>query len=114
MERRLLAWAAWLTGGRSSAGYPVKNVLHPSWMPPAGGRTPTMVATLATTMAPERQVHAAVMSMSQRLQDTLAAVYVLRASADEQVSILGCQASTVRARVAAAKAMLAQMLRTAG
>lgn len=110
MERRLLAWAAWLTGGRSSAGYPTKNVLHQSWLPPAAGQLPAMVSVQAQPTAQERQVHAALGQLSVRLQNTVVVVYVMRAAPDEQARLLECQASTVRARVGEAKAALSLAL----
>lgn len=111
MERRLLAWAAWLTGGRCGAGYPTKNVLHQSWLPPAAGQVPSMASVQAQPTVQERQVHAAVQRMSVRLQNTLVSVYLMRASPTEQARMLDCQASTVRARVCEAKVMLARLLR---
>ena len=110
MERRLQAWAAWLTGGRGAAGYPAKNVLHPSWLPPAAGQLPSMITVHAQPTVRERQVHAVVECMSVRLQNTLVAVYLMRASPAEQAVLLECQPSTVRARLADAKAKLAKML----
>lgn len=111
MQQRLLAWAAWLTGGRTSAGYPTKNVLHQSWLPPAAGQLPAMVSAPARPTLQERQVHAAVERMGMRLQNTLAVVYLMRAAPAEQARLLECQASTVRARVAEAKTSLSRLLR---
>lgn len=111
MQRRLLAWAAWLAGGRNSAGYPTKNVLHQSWLPPSAGQLPAMVSVRARPTVKESQVHAAVERMGLRLQNTLVVVYLMRAAPAEQARLLECQASTVRARVAQAKALLASMLR---
>ena len=111
MQYRLLAWAAWLKGGSTAAGYPTKNVLHQSWMPPAPGQTPSMRATGGGSTAQERAMHGIIGTLSLRLQNTLVVVYVMRASSDEQVRLLECQASTVRARIGEAKSLLAQLMR---
>ena len=106
---RLVAWAAWLTsGGSGGEGYPTKSVLHSSWLPPTPGKTPTMASS---TGRRERALHQMISAeLSVRLQNTLVAVYVMRASPAEQVVLLECQASTVRARVSEAKALLARAL----
>ena len=111
LHQRLLAWAAWLTGGGSGAGYPTKSVLHSSWLPPAPGSTPTMKTTPAGSTAPQRELHAIIsQALSVRLQNTLAVVYLMRASAEEQAALLECQPSTVRARVGEAKRLIALAL----
>lgn len=109
MEQRLLAWAAWLKGGRDSAGYPTKSVLHQSWMPPAPGQTPTMRSAPGGSDALQRQTHDDIQALSVRLQNTLVVVYLDRATVSEQVYRLDCQPSTVRARVVEAKRLLARM-----
>ena len=109
MEQRLLAWAAWLKGGRTSAGYPTKSVLHQSWMPPAPGQTPTLRSVPSGSDAQQQQTHLDIQALSVRLQNTLVVVYLDRAKPDEQVYRLDCQASTVRARVLEAKRLLARM-----
>ena len=111
MQGRLVAWAAWLTSGGSGEGYPTKSVLHSSWLPPTPGQTPTMVSSTGTTGRRERALHQLITAeLSVRLQNTLVVVYVMRASPAEQVVLLECQASTVRARVSEAKALLARAL----
>lgn len=107
IERRLQEWAHWLSGGRS-AGYPVTNVLHQSWLPPSPGQLPTM-QTGGRNTSRERALHAAILALSMRLQNTLAVVYVYRLTATEQAMRLGCAASTVRARVLEAKRLLSMM-----
>ena len=112
LQARLYAWAAWLTGGGSGSGYPTKNVLHESWMPPAPGQTPTMTSGGASTRQ-ERELHGIITTaLSLRLQNTLVVVYVMRAKADEQVLRLDCQASTVRARISEAKAIISLALQS--
>jgi DNA-directed RNA polymerase specialized sigma24 family protein len=110
MEQRLQAWAAWKQGGGVSSGYPTKSVLHESWCPPTGGQRPAMRVAVAGGDRRERAIDRAVVGLSIRLQDTLVVVYLMRAKPGEQVARLGCQASTVRARVVEAKRLLALAL----
>ena len=111
IQNRLQAWAAWLTGGGSGAGYPTKSVLHESWLPPTPGQTPSMRTDGGGSTRQERELHAIIASaLSVRLQNTLVVVYVMRAKPDEQVMRLDCQQSTVRARVSEAKAIIGKAL----
>lgn len=110
METRLQAWAAWMTGGKCDAGYPCTNVLHPSWMPPAPGQTPTLKSVPQGAGRMERELHQAIQTLSIRLQNTLVVVYLMRAGTAERVTLLDCQESTVRARVAEAKARIARKM----
>lgn len=102
IEAKLQAWAAWRRSGGAADGYPRKSVLHPSWSPPAPGQLPSMPMPRRDSGI-EGLMDEAVASLSVRLQDTLTAVYIMRAPVVEQVALLGCQESTVRARVADAK-----------
>jgi len=111
IQGRLLAWAAWLTGGGSAAGYPTKSVLHESWLPPTPGQTPTMRTDGGGSSRQERELHRIINSaLSVRLQNTLVVVYLMRAKPDEQVMRLDCQPSTVRARISEAKAIIGKCL----
>ena len=110
MERRLQAWACWRQGGGRVDGYPTKSVLHASWSPPSAGMTPSMQVVHARSCRDERALDRAISGLSVRLQDTLVAVYLMRAQVAEQVALLQCQASTVRARVGEAKRLLGLML----
>ena len=110
LQQRLLSWAAWLTSGGSSVGYPTKSVLHESWLPPTAGATPTMVVAPASSNAPHRELHAIIEALSLKLQNTLVVVYLMRAKPAEQVALLECQASTVRARVTEAKRLIGMAL----
>jgi len=104
---RLQAWAAWLTGGGNAAGYPTKNVLHESWLPPTPGQTPTMTTSTGAADRQERALHHQIKGFSLRLQNTLVVVYVMRARPAEQARLLECQQSTVRARLAEARRLIA-------
>jgi DNA-directed RNA polymerase specialized sigma24 family protein len=111
LHGRLQAWANWLTAGGSGEGYPTKSVLHSSWLPPAPGMTATMRTSVGDGGRRERALHQAISQvLSVRLQNTLVVVYVMPASAAEQATLLDCQASTVRARVREAKALIARAL----
>jgi hypothetical protein len=111
IEARLWAWSAWLTGGgRQAVGYPVKSVLHESWMPPTPGQTPTMASSVQSSDRREREMHLIIEAMSLTLQNTLVAVYVMRASVAEQERIFERQHSTIRARVERAKGMINRAL----
>jgi len=107
LEARLQEWARWLAGG-VSVGYPVTNVLHESWMPPAPGQLPTLHTGGRSTRR-ERAMHEAIRALSMRLQNTLVVAYVYRLTASEQAMRLGCAESTVRARVGEAKRLLSLM-----
>lgn len=112
VERRLLEWSAWLKGGKTGGGYPVTNVLHESWLPPAPGQMPTMQHGGHST-ARERELHGLVKLLSVRLQNTLVVVYLMRASPAEQAERLGCQPVTVRSRVGESKRELWRLLNRA-
>lgn len=109
MEQHLLSWGSWLQGGKRGHGYPVTNVLHQSWLPPTPGMTPTMCTTAGSDRI-ERAIHRAVQGMSIRMQNTLVAVYVMRAPAADWPDILECADGTVRQRIAIAKRLLVRAL----
>lgn len=109
MEERLREWAAWLTSGGSGDGYASMSVIHPDWMPPSPGTTPTLKVGKASAVR-ERALHAAVLQLSRRLQATLLVHYVKRMSVADQAAALECAEATVHQRVRAAKVRLAGML----
>lgn len=104
IEALLIEWAQWLTVGDGS-GYATMSVLHVDWSPPAPGATPSL-----KVYRPQRaaQLHAQILQLSQRLQDTLAVHYVMRLPVAEQARRLECAESTVHSRVQFAKRMLTQ------
>ena len=106
VDRRLREWAQWLTVGDGS-GYSAMSPLHPEWQPPTPGTMPTMkVSAPSTARATDRAVRA----LSARLQDTLALYYCTNLPLADQAARLGCQASTVDARIRSAHAQLAGVL----
>ena len=109
MELRLLEWGVWMTRGRRADGYPMTNVLHPSWQPPAPGQTPTLCTSTSSDRR-EREIHHCVGLLSDRMRATMVAVYVKRFDTAGQCVALSCQASTVRVRVMQAKRLLAGLL----
>lgn len=111
IERRLCAWAAWFNGGGAcEGGWPVKNILHPSWLPPAGGSTP-MPAPSQRGDADERQMHRAIGMLSGTTIATIVVHYAKRWPLDRQAEELGCSASAIGMRVDRAHERLAQILR---
>lgn len=98
MEQRLLRWAEWVKTGDGS-GYPVKSVLHEDWSPPSPGITPTMKVSPANDA---RSTHRLVSRLSERLQHTLWAHYVMRMSDVQAGEVLECMPDTVQARIEAA------------
>lgn len=113
METRLREWAAWLTSGGSGDGYAAMSVIHPDWMPPSPGTTPTMKVSGRSTQR-EKALHAAVLQLSRRLQSTLLVHYCKRMSVADQAAMLECAEATVHMRVREAKRMLAATLRADG
>lgn len=101
---RLVEWSAWVTVGDAS-GYARTNCLHESWAP-GRGQLSTAVQRI-TTHAREREIDAHVRKLSTRLQDTLAVHYCKRLPVTAQAEVLGCQPSTVHARVREARRAIA-------
>ena len=108
MEQRLQAWAHWLTLGGNGDGYAAMSVLHPEWMPPTPGTTPNL--KVGTSDAYHRATHAAVVTLSRRLQATLLVHYCKRLSVADQAQLLECGLATVHSRVREAKRQLAVAL----
>lgn len=113
METRLREWAAWLTSSGDGAGYAAMSVIHPDWMPPSKGTTPSLRVGPSNPQR-ERLLHAAVLQLSRRLQATLLVYYCKRLSLAEQAVMLECAEPTVHARVREAKRLLAIALRAEG
>lgn len=111
IERRLCAWAAWFNGGGAcEGGWPMKNILHPSWLPPSGGSTPTP-ATVRRGDADEREMHDAIGVLSANAIATIVVHYCKRWPLERQAEALGCSPSSIGMRVDRAHQRLAQILR---
>jgi DNA-directed RNA polymerase specialized sigma24 family protein len=110
MERRLREWGSWLANGTRTGGFPTKNVLHESWMPPAPGSRPTL-AVGGRDDGSERELHGLIGQLSIRAANTLIVVYVLKLRAAEQAIRLECRESTIRARVLQAKRRLLRQIK---
>ena len=89
------------------SGYPAMSVIHPMWQPPTPGTTPTMKVASASDVA---RTHAAIGRLSDRLQATLVAHYILRWPMEEQAAVLECEPATVYARVERAHVELRRVL----
>lgn len=106
---RLLSWAQWVTTGGAAVGYPVKSVLHESWMPPARGSTPTMRAAAGSDKR-ERDTHSAIGRLSLKLRNVVVVHYVQKLTVDDQASMLNISAGTLHARVRRAREMIHVLL----
>lgn len=98
IEARLQEWGAWFnTGGALQGAWPKKNILHPSWLPPCGGGTPTpAVATRQDTR--ERTVHMAIGCLSDKLIACVVLRYAKRMSAQQQATELQCSVQAIDTR----------------
>lgn len=108
VEQLLLRWAEVVTSGSDGSGYPTKNVLDPTWSPPAPGQLPTLKT--AVSRGGVRRTHEAVAQLSMRGRNTLVVHYCLRLPIAEQAARLECSERTVHARVEAAHQALAALL----
>ncbi len=95
IEARLQRWAQWVQVGDGS-GYPVTSVLHPSWMPPSPGVTPTLKVAAGSDV---RETHRAVGRLPIKLANAVLVHYVIKGSIAEQAVRLECEEVTVHARV---------------
>lgn len=101
VERRLQAWAAWFNaGGAASAngGWPVKNILHPSWLPPTGGGAPA-VPCAGRGDHQERETHQALGLLTDKLLAAVVVHYCKRWPLAQQARELACSETTVAMRV---------------
>lgn len=107
VDRRLWLWAEALKVGDGN-GYPAKNTLHEDWSPPGPGITPTM--KVCAVGADVRTMTAAVRELSQTVQATLVAHYLLRMAVVDIAAMMECKPDTVHARIEAAHRALAARL----
>lgn len=105
MERELLAWGAFRAGGGCGDGYPAMSVIHPNWQPPAKGM-PAKLPMPGRSTAAERALDARIGGLSVKMRDALFVRYVKRLALADQAQALGCEQSTVVARITAAKRSL--------
>jgi hypothetical protein len=111
VEKRLVEWAAWFNAGGSSCdgGWPVKNILHASWLPPSGGATPCLPAGRRADTR-EREMHRAIGLLSDRMIAALVVHYCKRWSLADQAEALACSEAAVSGRIARAHQHLAVRL----
>lgn len=110
LQQRLSEWGAWFNaGGESAVGFPRKNILHPTWMPPAGGRLPEMMVTVCSS-ARERQVHQMVGGLSDKLIVCIVGKYARRMTSAQMALELCCTSSAIDGRIGRAHDQLRAML----
>ncbi len=110
VEARLVEWAAWFNAGGCSAGaWPKKNILHPSWMPPCGGWSAAVVSG-ARPSTRERQVHAAIGKLTDKLIVCIVLRYCKRMTAAEQAKHLQCTEPAIEGRLKRARDCLSTLL----
>lgn len=111
VDKRLVEWAAWFNAGGVTVdgGWPVKNILHPSWLPPSGGASPSLPAGRRADTR-EREVHRALAELSDKLIAAVVVHYVKRWTVANQAAALGCSEEAVRMRVGRAHVQLAALL----
>lgn len=105
MEAQLLAWGAFRAGGGCGDGYPSMSVIHPNWTIPAKGMQAKLPMPGRSSVA-ERALDARIAELSVKMRDALFVRYVKRLALAEQARMLGCEESTVGARVQQAKRIL--------
>ena len=110
MDRLLREWASWLRNGKQTGGgWPTKNILHESWLPPAPGSRVDTRTVAVSSDARERAMHAAIGELSVRQANTVVLVYLMRTSVADAALQLACGEGTVRGRIMDAKRKLAAL-----
>lgn len=111
LKQWLCEWGAWFnSAGAEAVGFPRKNILHPTWMPPAGGRLPEMAVTTGGSRARERMVHAAIGALSDKLIVAVVGKYARRMTSAQMALELCCTSSAVDGRIARAHDRLEAVL----
>lgn len=110
VKQRLMEWGAWFaSGGGAVVGFPRKNILHPSWMPPAGGRLPEAMASVAN-YGREIAVHRAIGQLSDKLIVAVVGEYAKRMTCAHMALELCCTSSAIEGRLARAHDRLRAIL----
>jgi hypothetical protein len=110
IEQRLQEWAAWFNaGGCGTGAWPRKNILHPSWLPPAGGWSAAVVVG-ARPSTRERAVHAAIGRLSDKLIVCIVQRYAKRMPAAQQALSLQCSEAAIEARLKRARDQVSALL----
>lgn len=109
LDARLYEWGAWFNRSGVCSGWPRKNILHPSWLPPDGGGA-VVVAQQTTSDAREREVHEAISAMSDRLLVVVVGKYARRMSSARMALELCVTSAAIDGRLRRAREALAQAL----
>lgn len=104
IEARLQRWAQAVTVGDGS-GYPSMSVIHPNWMPPTKGSTPTIKVSRGG--ADVQATHQAIGRLSVKQRDAVCLHYAYRLSTAAHAERVGRAERTVRDRLDAARRALA-------
>lgn len=108
IESLLVEWGQYVNLGGECSGFPSINVLSADWSPPSPGTTPTLKVA---SHSRAKQTHRAIGFLSIRLANTLVVHYCMRLSVEDQAERLGCEISTVHARIESAHRQLRPMLK---
>lgn len=103
IERRLCEWGAWFSAGGAGAGFPTKNILHPSWLPPAPGSMASTASVPTPQCAREREVHEAIGTLSDKLLIVVIGRYGRRMTSAQMALQLRVSSSAIEARLARAR-----------
>ncbi len=106
VEARLQRWAQAVTVGDGS-GYPAMSVMHPNWMPPTKGSTPTM--KVSSGGHDVRATHRSIGLLSLKQRDAICLHYAYKLSTAQHAERAGCAERTVRDRLDAGRRALAAM-----
>ena len=87
----------------------MKNILHPSWLPPSGGASPSLPAGRRADTR-EREVHRAIALLSDRTIAAVVVRYCKRGTLAQQAEALGCSEAAVGVRIGRAHERLAVVL----
>ncbi len=110
LRHALDLWGAWFNAGGCGDGFPRMSIIHPQWMPPAAGKA-AMLPTATHSDLMERQVHAAIGKLSDKLLIVVVGKWARRMSSAQMALELCVTSSAVDGRLLRARLQLGQALR---